>query len=43
MEHAKSAALWQRANEVLVGGVNSPVRAVKAVGGYAVFVVSGKG
>ena len=43
MEHAKSAALWQRANEVLVGGVNSPVRAFKAVGGDPFFVVSGKG
>ncbi|MCH8203735.1 MAG: glutamate-1-semialdehyde 2,1-aminomutase [Candidatus Hydrogenedentes bacterium] len=43
MERAKSAALWQRANDVLVGGVNSPVRAFKAVGGDPFFVASGKG
>lgn len=43
MEHGQSAALWQRANEVLVGGVNSPVRAFKAVGGDPFFVASGKG
>ncbi len=43
MDRAKSAALWKRANEVLVGGVNSPVRAFKAVGGDPFFVASGKG
>ncbi len=31
------------AQEVLVGGVNSPVRAYKAVGGYPIFIKSGKG
>jgi len=38
-----SRALWDRANRVLVGGVNSPVRAFKAVGGHPFFAVSGKG
>lgn len=39
----KSRALWERANRVLVGGVNSPVRAFKAVGGHPFFAASGKG
>jgi glutamate-1-semialdehyde 2,1-aminomutase len=33
----------ERANEVLVGGVNSPVRAFKGVGGTPVFIARGKG
>jgi len=38
--HAKSGSvlLYERAIRVLVGGVNSPVRAFKAVGGTPVFV-----
>jgi glutamate-1-semialdehyde 2,1-aminomutase len=40
---ARSRALWDRANRVLVGGVNSPVRAFKAVGGHPFFAASGKG
>lgn len=32
-KHEKSAAAFRRANNVLVGGVNSPVRAFAAVGG----------
>lgn len=43
MKFERSAGLWARANRVLVGGVNSPVRAFKAVGGDPFFVVSGKG
>jgi len=39
----KSRVLWERANRVLVGGVNSPVRAFKAVGGHPFFAASGKG
>ena len=35
---AQSAALFERACRVLVGGVNSPVRAFRAVGGEPVFV-----
>ncbi|MGH3667245.1 MAG: glutamate-1-semialdehyde 2,1-aminomutase, partial [Acidimicrobiia bacterium] len=35
---------WQRrAIEVMPGGVNSPVRAFRAVGGNPVFVESGNG
>ncbi|MFI5363970.1 MAG: glutamate-1-semialdehyde 2,1-aminomutase [Elusimicrobiota bacterium] len=36
-------ALFQRARKSLVGGVNSPVRAFKSVGGTPVFVTSGSG
>ncbi|MBI4556494.1 MAG: glutamate-1-semialdehyde 2,1-aminomutase [Candidatus Hydrogenedentes bacterium] len=43
MNNSKSRLLWERANRVLVGGVNSPVRAFKAVGGNPFFVASGKG
>jgi glutamate-1-semialdehyde 2,1-aminomutase len=38
-----STALFQRACEVLVGGVNSPVRAFQAVGGNPVFVERAEG
>ena len=34
----KSASLFEQAQRVLVGGVNSPVRAFRAVGGEPVFV-----
>lgn len=43
MNHSKSKALFERAQQVLVGGVNSPVRAFKGVGGDPFFVVSGSG
>ena len=36
-------ALFARARKALVGGVNSPVRAFKSVGGSPVFVESGSG
>lgn len=39
----KSRALFARAQQVLVGGVNSPVRAFKAVGGSPRFMRSGSG
>ncbi len=39
----RSAALFKRAREVLVGGVNSPVRAFRAVGGEPVFVDRAEG
>ncbi|MBI4676182.1 MAG: glutamate-1-semialdehyde 2,1-aminomutase [Elusimicrobia bacterium] len=39
----KSRAWFKRASGVLVGGVNSPVRAFKAVGGSPVFIHSGRG
>ncbi|MDP7639055.1 MAG: glutamate-1-semialdehyde 2,1-aminomutase [Candidatus Hydrogenedentes bacterium] len=43
MNSEKSTTLWTEANRVLVGGVNSPVRAFSAVGGNPFFVASGKG
>jgi glutamate-1-semialdehyde 2,1-aminomutase len=39
----KSAALFSRALAVTPGGVNSPVRAFRSVGGTPRFMVSGKG
>ena len=39
----RSADLFQRARRVSPGGVNSPVRAFKAVGGTPRFMVSGEG
>ena len=39
----QSAQLFKEANDILVGGVNSPVRAFKAVGGSPVFMKEGKG
>ncbi len=36
-------SLWQRANKVLPGGVNSPVRAWKAVKGKPIFIKKAKG
>ena len=38
MNHDKSHALFARAQELLPGGVNSPVRAFKSVGGEPFFV-----
>jgi len=35
--------MWERAQEVLVGGVNSPVRAYRAVGGDPPFIASASG
>ncbi|MGB6728644.1 MAG: glutamate-1-semialdehyde 2,1-aminomutase [Terracidiphilus sp.] len=41
--HAKSAALQSRAERFFPGGVNSPVRAFRAVGGAPPFVSSAQG
>src|SRR5436309_10619823 len=38
-----SAAAFQRAQQVLPGGVNSPVRAFKAVGGTPLFIKQAEG
>jgi len=38
-----SDSLFQQAQEVLVGGVNSPVRAFKGVGGAPLFIARGEG
>ena len=43
MDLARSKRLFQEAQGYLPGGVDSPVRAYKAVGGTPPFVVSGKG
>jgi glutamate-1-semialdehyde 2,1-aminomutase len=43
MRTKKSSALYRRAIEVLVGGVDSPVRAYKAVGGTPLFIKKAKG
>ena len=43
MAGKRSKALFARSKKVLVGGVNSPVRAFKAVGGDPIFFKSGKG
>ena len=40
---SRSAAAYAAAQEVMPGGVNSPVRAFRAVGGTPVFVDSGEG
>ncbi|MDA4117587.1 MAG: glutamate-1-semialdehyde 2,1-aminomutase [Thaumarchaeota archaeon] len=41
--HERSEALFARARKVMVGGVNSPVRSFKAVGGTPVFISQGRG
>jgi glutamate-1-semialdehyde 2,1-aminomutase len=43
MNHKKSQQLFSQAQEVLVGGVNSPVRAFKSVGGEPPFIERAKG
>ncbi len=40
---ARSAELFRRANDVIPGGVNSPVRAFKHVGGEPLFFARGEG
>jgi glutamate-1-semialdehyde 2,1-aminomutase len=39
----KSKRLWRQAQRLMPGGVNSPVRAFKGVGGSPIFVQKGKG
>lgn len=41
--YEKSKELFERAQQSIPGGVNSPVRAFKSVGGTPVFMVSAKG
>ncbi|HLE02187.1 MAG TPA: glutamate-1-semialdehyde 2,1-aminomutase, partial [Dehalococcoidia bacterium] len=43
MKTEKSQQLFAQAQEYLVGGVNSPVRAFKGVGGEPLFIKRGKG
>jgi glutamate-1-semialdehyde 2,1-aminomutase len=41
--HSKSEELFRRAQEAIPGGVNSPVRAFRSVGGNPVFIARGEG
>src|SRR5215469_1107053 len=43
MTRDKSAARMERATRLIPGGVNSPVRAFRSVGGSPVFVAQGQG
>ena len=43
MEKTKSQSLFERAKKVIPGGVNSPVRAFRAVGGDPLFIAKAKG
>lgn len=43
MDLSRSKKLYERARRVIPGGVNSPVRAFKSVGGQPVFVKRGEG
>ena len=42
-EHEASAALFERAVRAIPGGVNSPVRSFRSVGGHPYFVARGRG
>jgi glutamate-1-semialdehyde 2,1-aminomutase len=42
-DHTASAALFDRARRVIPGGVNSPVRSFRSVGGHPYFVARGEG
>ena len=43
MNFEKSKIAFKKAGEIIPGGVNSPVRAFKSVGGQPVFICKGKG
>jgi glutamate-1-semialdehyde 2,1-aminomutase len=43
MNHQRSALLFARAQKVIPGGVNSPVRAFKSVGGNPLFITRAEG
>lgn len=43
LDHKKSIDLFKKAKRIFPGGVNSPVRAFKAVGGSPLFIESAKG
>ena len=43
MERSKSKAIFQRARELMPGGVNSPARAFGAVGGEPLIFERGEG
>lgn len=43
MQYKRSSALFAEAEQVIPGGVNSPVRAFKGVGGHPIFINKAKG
>jgi glutamate-1-semialdehyde 2,1-aminomutase len=43
MSHSRSEELFRRAQEIIPGGVNSPVRAYRSVGGNPPFIARGQG
>ncbi|MCE3278409.1 MAG: hemL [Bacteroidetes bacterium] len=43
MKREKSEALFEKAKKYFPGGVNSPVRAFRSVGGTPLFIQKGKG
>ena len=43
MNHANSKSLFDAAQKVIPGGVNSPVRAFRSVGGNPLFFKGGEG
>ena len=43
LNHRKSKQYFTKAKRIIPGGVNSPVRAFKAVGGNPIFIKSAKG
>jgi glutamate-1-semialdehyde 2,1-aminomutase len=43
LKHSKSEELFRRAQTVIPGGVNSPVRAFRGVGGNPIFIARGEG
>jgi glutamate-1-semialdehyde 2,1-aminomutase len=43
MRYTRSSQLFQHAHEVIPGGVNSPVRAFRSVGGTPIFIEKAKG
>ena len=43
MQHTRSQALFQRAQQLMPGGVNSPVRAFRGVGGAPLFIAHAEG
>ncbi|MFY7757080.1 MAG: aspartate aminotransferase family protein, partial [Flavobacterium stagni] len=43
MQYQRSSQLFAQAEQVIPGGVNSPVRAFKGVGGTPIFVSKAKG
>ena len=43
MHREKSEEIFQRAQQLIPGGVNSPVRAFRSVGGNPPFIARGEG